>query len=59
MKSTEVSFQSHGLALLLIIISNNLARYGIMSSAANFEIPLELPFGLKDIFLPIVDNRFL
>ena len=52
-------FQSHGIELLFIVISSNLARYGIMASPSNFNISPGIPSGLTDCFLPIVDNHFL
>ena len=52
-------FQSPGIALLFIVISSNLARYGIMASLPNFKISPGMPSGPTDFFPPIVDNRFL
>ena len=59
MGTTVAFFQSLGIALLFIIISSNLARYGIMASQPNFKISPGMPSGLMDFFLPIADNHFL
>ena len=56
---TIAFFQSPGIALLFIVISSNLARYGIVASPPNFKISPGMPSGPTDFFLPIVDNRFL
>jgi hypothetical protein len=58
MGTTTAFFQSPGMALLFIVISSNLARYGIMASQPNFNIIPGMPSGPTDFFLPIVDNRF-
>ena len=56
---TTIAFcQSPGTALLVIVISSNLARYGIMASLSNFKISPAMPSGPTDFFLPIADNRF-
>ena len=52
-------FQSLEIALLFIVISSNLARYGIMASPPKFNISPRMPSGPTDFFLPIADNRFL
>jgi len=59
MGTTISFFQLPGIALLFIVISNNLARYGIMASPPNFKISPGMPTGLTDFFLPITDNRSL
>jgi hypothetical protein len=56
---TVAFFQSPGIALLFIVISSNLARYGIMASPPNFKISPGMPSGPTDFLFPIVDNRFL
>jgi len=56
---TIAFFQSPGMALLFIVISSNLARYGIMASPPNFKISPGIPFGPTQFFLPVVDNCFL
>jgi len=59
METTIAFFQSAGIALLFIVISSSLTRYGIMGSPPNFKISPGMPSGLTDFFLPIADNRFL
>jgi len=57
---TTIAFsQSPGIALLFIVISSNLMRYGIMASSPNFKISPGMPFGLMDFFFPVADNCFL
>ena len=51
-------FQSPGIAVLFIVISSNLARYGIIASPPYFKLSPGMPSGLTDFFLPIADNRF-
>jgi len=52
-------FQSPGIALLFIVISSDLERYGIMASPLNFKFSSGMPSGPTDFFLPITDNRLL
>jgi len=52
-------FQSPGITLLFIVISSNLASYGIMDSTPNFKISSGMPSGPTDFFFPIADTRFL
>jgi len=59
MGTTTSPFQSSGIALLFIVISNNLAMYGIMASPPNFKIAPEMPSGPTDFFFLIADNLFL
>ena len=59
MGNTTAFSQSPGIALLFIIISSNLARYGIMASTPNFKNSPGMPSGPTDFFLPVADNRFL
>jgi hypothetical protein len=49
-------FQSLGIVALLIVMSNNRARYGIRASPPSFRI---LPETLSDLFLPNAANFFL
>jgi hypothetical protein len=57
---TTIAFsQSSGIALLFMVISSSLERYGIMASSPNFKICPGMPPGLTDSFFPIADNRFL
>jgi len=58
MGTTTSLFQSNGIALLFIVISSNLAIYGIMASPPNFKISPEMSSGPTDFFFPIDDNRF-
>jgi len=59
MGTTIAFLQSSGIALLFVVISSNLARYGIMVSPPNFKISPGMPSGPTDFFLPIADNRYL
>jgi hypothetical protein len=59
MGTTKTFFQSPGVALLFIVISSILARYGIMTSPPNVKISPGMPSGPTDSFFPIIDNRFL
>ena len=59
MGRTITFFQSPGVTLLIIVISSNLAGYGIMASPRNFNISPVMTFGQTDFFFPIVDKRFL
>jgi len=59
MGTTIAFFPSPGIALLFIVISSNLTRYGIMVSPPNFKVFPGMASGPTDFFLPIVDNRFL
>jgi len=59
MAITIAFFQSPGIALLFIVISSNLARYGIMASPPNFKISPGMPSGPTDFLLPVDDKRFL
>jgi len=42
-----------------VLISNNLARFGIMDSPPNSKISPGIPSGPRDFTLPVVDNHFL
>jgi len=59
MGTTVAFFQSPGIALLFIVISSNLTRYGIMVSPPNLRVSPGMPSGPTDFFLPIIDNLFL
>jgi len=59
MGTTIAFFQSPGIALLFIVISSNLKRYGIMASPPNFKIFPGMPSGPTDFFFLIADNCFL
>jgi len=59
MGSTIAFFQPLGIALLFIVISSNLARYGVMASTLHFNISPVMPFGPMDFFSPIAYNSFL
>jgi len=59
MGTTIAFFQSPGIALLSIIISSNLTRYGIVASPTNFKISPRMPSSPMDFFFPIADNCFL
>ena len=52
-------FLSPDIATLLIIMSSNSARYGIIASAPIFSIAPGMTSGPTDLFLPIIANRFL
>ena len=52
-------FHSPGVEGLLIVMSNNLAGYGIIASLPNFRNSAGIPIGLVDLFLLIAANRFL
>jgi hypothetical protein len=56
---TIAFLQSAGIALFFIVISSNLARYGIMATPPNFKISPGMPSGLTDPLLPVVYKRFL
>jgi hypothetical protein len=51
-------FQSLGVVALLIVMSSNHARYGIMASPPSFRISLGTPSGRIDLFLLIAAIRF-
>jgi hypothetical protein len=51
-------FQSLRIVALLIVMSNNLARYEIMASLLSFRISLGMPPGPIDLFLPIAAVTF-
>jgi len=59
MRTTITFFQSPRIALLYVVISSNLVRYGIIASPPNFKISPGMPTGPTDFFLAIADNRFL
>jgi hypothetical protein len=59
MGTTKYFFQVPGKALLFIVISSHLARYGTMASPPNFKISPGMQSGPTDFFFPIADNRFL
>jgi hypothetical protein len=44
---------------LLIVMSNNRARYGIVASPPSFKVSLQTLSGPTDFFLPIAVNFFL
>ena len=52
-------FQSLGIVALLIVMSSNRARYGIMASPPIIRILPGTPLGRIDFFLPIGAGRFL
>jgi hypothetical protein len=52
-------FQSPGIVPLLIDMSSNRARYGIMASPSIFSMSPGMSSGPTDLFLPIIANRFL
>ena len=52
-------FQSLGIVSLLIIMSSNHTRYGIMASLPIFSMAPEMPSGPTDLFLPVIANHFL
>jgi len=52
-------FQSLEIAALLIVMSSNRARYGIMASMPSFRISPRTPSGPVDLFLLIAACRFL
>jgi len=52
-------FQSLRIVPLLIVMSNNCARYGIMAFPPIFSMAPGMPSGPTDLFLLIVANRFL
>jgi hypothetical protein len=51
--------QSLGMVALLIVTSNNRARYVIMVSPPSSSISPEMLSGPTDLFLPIAANLFL
>ena len=59
MGTTIAFFQSPRIALLLIVISGNLARYGVMASRNNFKISPGMPSVAPDFFFPIFYNSVL
>jgi hypothetical protein len=59
MGTTIAFLQSPGIALLFIVISSNLARYGIVASPPNFKISAGTLSGPTDFFLPFADTLFL
>jgi hypothetical protein len=59
MGTTMAFLQSPGIELLFIVMSSNLARYGIMASPPNFKIFPGIPSGPTDFFPPVAANRFL
>jgi len=44
---------------MFIVISSNLARYGIMAPQLNLKISPGMSSGPTDFFLPIADDPFL
>jgi hypothetical protein len=52
-------FQSHGIVPLLIVMSSNRVRYGIMASPPIFSLGPGTPSDLTDLFLQVIANRFL
>jgi len=52
-------FQSLGIVPLLIGMSSNRSRYGIMASPSIFKMSPGMLSGCTDLFLPIAANRFL
>jgi hypothetical protein len=48
-------FQSPAMALLFIVISSNLASYGITATPPNFKISPGMPSGPTHFFFPIAD----
>jgi len=59
MGTTMAFYKSPGRTLLFIVMSINLARYGIMTFQPNFKISPGMPSNPIDFFLLIVDNPFL
>ena len=59
MSNTIAFFQSPGIAPFFIVISSNLARYGIMASPRNFKISPGISSGPTDFFHQIADNPFV
>ena len=51
-------FPSAGRVPLLIVMSSNRARYGIIAFPTSFGISVEIPFGLIDVF-PIAATLLL
>jgi hypothetical protein len=51
--------KSLGVVPLLIVMSNNRARFGIMTSPPILSMVPGLPSGPTDLFLPIEANRLL
>jgi len=52
-------FQSAGSIPLLIVMSSNRTRYGIMASPPSFRISPEIPSGPIDLLFPIAATLFL
>ena len=52
-------FHSPGVEELLIVMSNNRARYGIIAFQPSFRISVGIPTGPVDLFLLIAANCFL
>jgi hypothetical protein len=52
-------FQSLRIVVLLIVMFNNRAKYGIIASSLSFRISPETLSGPTDLFLPIAANFFL
>ena len=52
-------FQSFGIVVLLVVMSSNRARYGIMASKPSFRISQGTPSGPIDLFLLNTASRFL
>ena len=52
-------FQSLGIAALLVIMSNNCARYRIVASLHSCRMFLGILSGPVDKFPPVTANRFL
>jgi hypothetical protein len=52
-------FQSLGIVALLIVMSSNRARYGIMASPPSFRISPETPSSPIDLFFPMAANLLL
>ena len=59
MGTTIAFIHSPGKALLFIVISSNLARYGNIASPSYFKISPGIPSCPTNFFLPFADNRFL
>jgi len=59
MGTTIAFYKSPGRTLFFIVISINLARYGIMPFQTNFKISPGMPSNPTDLFLLIIGNPFL
>jgi hypothetical protein len=56
---TVAFFHSPGVEALLIVMSNNRARYGIIGSQPSFRISAGIPTGPVDLFLLTAADCFL